>query len=250
MFEIKYIKGPLEDKWLQDIANLYGIYDQKYASLEHCRHIFNDNPYGYSLHVFVIHDSGEVVGHHAMVPIEIVVNGSPTMSGKTEAIVVKEESRRYPMTFDGKKMPIVFALSISLHRFAFEHGTKVLHLIASDDIASIHRRNGFMKVIKNSKRYVFLIEKNKSESRKIRYLANALRLFQNTIYRLLSPLTNISNVVCINGQTLDESILCKISEHMSQQIDEGSPYWAIKRTPKVMQWYLKSGLLQVVMKKK
>src|SRR5262249_5024151 len=137
------LEGPLEERWRQAIARLYGPYNAKYADASFVRTLFDENPHRGSFHSFLLDDRGEPAGHYAVIPMDIVVAGERKRAGKGEAFVVRADARRESVAFAGMR-PILAgpALQFHLFRHALERGLEVVHMIASGDVALVHRMSG------------------------------------------------------------------------------------------------------------
>lgn len=143
--DLRLLKGPLDESWLNAIARLYGKYNAKYRDPMFCRQLFNENPHGYSLHAFVVCEREEVVGHYAIIPLDVTVEGERKLSGKGEAFVVEPDYRRAVVNAPGHG-PIArssaVALQIHLFRFALENGMELIHMIPTPEIGPLHRMTG------------------------------------------------------------------------------------------------------------
>src|SRR5262249_42011809 len=107
------------------------------------RTLFDENPHRGSFHSFLLDDRGEPAGHYAVIPMDIVVAGERKRAGKGEAFVVRADARRESVAFAGMR-PILAgpALQFHLFRHALERGLEVVHMIASGDVALVHRMSG------------------------------------------------------------------------------------------------------------
>ena len=141
--ELKLIRGPLDVRWLGAIAGLYGEFNRKYRDPGFCRDLFNGNPYGYSLHAFVVDGEGEAVGHYAVVPLDVVREGQRRRAGKGEAFVVRPDRRADSVAVGGAE-PIAIGMAMPLHlyRYALDQGMELVHMIASQEVGLIHRMTG------------------------------------------------------------------------------------------------------------
>lgn len=247
VLSLRAIKGPLDDEWLGYIAELYGSLDPKYASIEYCRRLFNDNPIGYSVHVFAVHASGMVVGHYGVIPIEINIAGERKRSGKPEAYLIKKEYRTYFAKYKGKNIPAGIAIPMLLIRFAFEHKIHVLHIIAPDDVGMIHKRTGYHVLEITFDRYYFLNAPIKNPSAIKWLLGNGVYVLQNALFRLIKVFTGAKRFGCINGNRLETDHLDLICQELARSQKDFPHSWCISRDPETVRWYLSIGLLQVVM---
>ena len=67
MPKLELIKGPLTESQLAAVAALYGKTDGKYSDQDHCRLLFNESPFGPTLHAFA-KDGETFVGHYCLIP--------------------------------------------------------------------------------------------------------------------------------------------------------------------------------------
>jgi hypothetical protein len=139
--EIEAVRGPLDDERLGWIANVYGVVDAKYASLDFLHHQFVDNPFGWSAHVFVL-DDGRAVGHCSGIPFRARRGAATVVAGKIEAVVVDTDHRgRRP---DGRNLATEM-LSM-LYPFGVECGMDGLFGFAPPHVARVHVRAGCHEV--------------------------------------------------------------------------------------------------------
>lgn len=122
--QLHLLKGPLSEEGLAEVAGLYGKTDGKYGSVEHCRLLFNENPFGPTLHAFA-RDGGKAVGHYCLIPYDIMLEGERVKAAKGEALHVSESHRRSQC--DG--MPTSSALLEGAQRLASEEGIEVSYAI-------------------------------------------------------------------------------------------------------------------------
>jgi hypothetical protein len=139
--EIEAVRGPLDDEQLRRIADLYGVVDAKYASLEFLRHQFVDNPFGWSAHVFVL-DDGSTVGHCSAIPFCARRGDETLVAGKIEAVVVDAHHRgRRP---DGRNL--AGEMLSTLYPFGLDCGMDGLFGLAPPHVARVHVRAGCHEV--------------------------------------------------------------------------------------------------------
>lgn len=124
MPDLDLVKGPLAEAGLAEVAALYGQTDGKYGSVDHCRLLFNANPFGPALHAFARHE-GKAIGHYCLIPYDMTVRGQRVRAAKGEALHVDEAFRRSEC--DG--MPTSSALLEGAQRLAREEGLQVCYAI-------------------------------------------------------------------------------------------------------------------------
>jgi hypothetical protein len=91
--ELDLVKGPLSDQMLVEVAELYGKTDGKYGDVEHCRLLFNLNPFGPALHAFA-REQGAAIGHYCLIPYDLNFNGTEVRAAKGEALHLLADYRR------------------------------------------------------------------------------------------------------------------------------------------------------------
>lgn len=146
MTEIRTIVGPLDDGGLAAIAGLYGRTDAKYGSHAYLRHLFVDNPYGWSLHSFA-YDGNTPVGHCAAIPVRARTDRGTVMSGKVEAYFVDERYR-------GRSLALELLAAVS--DAAEEHGIDPLHAYVTPRVGAIFERAGYRAHVTGARPYVLV----------------------------------------------------------------------------------------------
>lgn len=243
--KITCLKGPLDHEWLAHIARLYGHYDPKYGSVEFCRYIFNNNPHGYSLHVFAVHHSGEVIGHYGLIPLTITEGESRRLSGKGEAFVVRSDYRDASIIQGNKDVLIGLALPRALYRFARQQGIPIIHLISSERIGFIHRKAGCRHVIVEEQKYFFLnFSRRKETLKNIRW--NILGCAQNILYYFWKPLLpgKRKKLSCIPGSSITPQQVKTISGCLN--IAGKDDKWGLAMDAETLAWYMKVGLFDII----
>src|SRR5512140_1315995 len=109
MIALQLVQGPIGEAELAAIGRTYGKVDARYQSAGFCRTLFNENPFGYSWHAFVL-DAGVPVGHYAVIPIRVTDRGRRIVSGKGEALYLAETHRATLVEGDHGPMPAGVAL--------------------------------------------------------------------------------------------------------------------------------------------
>ena len=239
---IELIKGPINEEMLTAITLLYGLIDPRYKDISFCKNIFNDNPCGYSFHAFAYYEE-MIVGHCAVIPLEIVNKGEIVLSGKAEAFYLKEEYKRN--TLD-KKIPIGIALPLKLYNFAIENGLHIIHLIAADDVGNIHRLCGCEKLKLSG--YIFYHFINNEYlnvsfehlSRIGKIMIRILTTYQYIIYYLwriiIATTKNKDNFSMISRD--NEKELSLIAR--KNQIPKNK--WSIRKDAIFLKWLMKYGI--------
>jgi len=146
--EIEPVRGPLDEAGLRSIADLYGVVDAKYASLDFIRHQFVGNPFGWSAHVFVL-DDGRAVGHCCAVPFRARRGAEELIAGKIEAVVVDSEHRG--RRTDGRSLAT--EMLSALYPFGLDCGMNVLFGLAPPHVARVHVRAGCHEVAPHAPAY-------------------------------------------------------------------------------------------------
>lgn len=122
MVEITAVAGPLDERRLGWIADLYGAVDAKYRDPAQLEHLFTRSPAGPGLHAFAL-DGPRAVGHCAVVPMTARRDSVPLLVGKVEALVVEAGYRgRRPGS-----PPLAVTLRERLYALADEQGVEILH---------------------------------------------------------------------------------------------------------------------------
>ena len=133
MIEVTAVRGPLSDEHLEWVARLYGEVDEHYSSPDFLRHQFVENPFGWSVHVFVLAD-GAPVGHCAVVPFRARLGERPLVAGKIEAVVILKEYRR------GGRLAL--DMLSRLYDFSHAQGIEVLFGLARPAVTRVFVRAG------------------------------------------------------------------------------------------------------------
>jgi hypothetical protein len=248
--EIKVTKGPLDAEHLHMIAELYGSYDKKYASVDFCRKIFNENPSGYSYHSFA-YDNGEAIGHCATIPMEIYARGETELSAKAEALFLKAEHRSKQVKEGNLEVPAVVAIAAYLYKFTLEDPrVRVIHGICDDVIGLIHRMAGCRRRATNYKKYVFI-----SDSKFMSKAAYPLwkRVAFGTVFTLQQALFGLSYLVLLlSGKLLSYEFRVGSSnqpiEFIASAFDASSyeNVWTLAMHPANLSWFFDTDLLETV----
>jgi hypothetical protein len=154
---VEVMRGPLDEEGLRTIADLYGPFNARYSDPALVRELFNGNPHGNSVHAFATED-GKRVGHYALVPREIVVQGERRLSGKGEAFAVHERYRDRLVSSGNAPMPAGMALPLALYRHGLDHGIDPIHMIAEPAVGLLHRMTGCRAVAADHRRWRLVLD--------------------------------------------------------------------------------------------
>jgi hypothetical protein len=248
--EITIIKGPLGEELLQAIARMYGSHDKKYSSVRFCRTVFNENPSGYSFHAFA-KDHDKIVGHYAVIPVEICARGKAEMSAKGEALFLESDYRSESILNGNKDTPLGIGLAARLYDFALQQDIRVVHVIADSSIGVIHRMAGCTRRVVEQTRSVFILDSRilgGPDSSPARVWASrVVFLFQQVLlsfFWLLSLLYR--RPIVVQGKEVDGSEA--FFEHMCNcgvgQTEAET--WTIAKNKANLLWFFGTGLLEVV----
>lgn len=122
MVEVTAVEGPLEEKRLGWVAELYGAVDPKYRQRDYLDNLFARGPAGPALHTFAT-DDGAPVGHAALVPTPARRGSAPLRAGKLEALVVAASHRGNR----GDGPPVVRLMLDALYALADAQGFELIH---------------------------------------------------------------------------------------------------------------------------
>jgi hypothetical protein len=141
--ELELTRGPLGERRLQAVAEMYGRYNRKYGDPDFCHRLFDENPQGPSLHALVLDGPGEVVGHYVIVPLDICRDGQRRRAGKAEALVVHPDHRSATISVAGARPILIgFAMPLHLYRYALDQGLELVQAIAGPAVGLINRTTG------------------------------------------------------------------------------------------------------------
>jgi hypothetical protein len=170
--DIRIIRGPLSPEQLRDIAMLYGEVDAKYRDVDYCGYIFNDNPFGYSLHAFACADN-QAVGHISLIPMWIDTRMGKKLSYKAEAFYVMDKYRQSWIDLEEDELPLGLALPKAIYASVSGSETAVIHLLADEEIGKIHQFAGCIAIeIQAKERFLILdpqvyLSRKSSASRRV-----------------------------------------------------------------------------------
>ena len=130
--EVTVADGPLDERRLGWVADLYGPVDPKYRSMSFLDHLLLRGPGGPALHAFAL--AGErPVGHAAIVPTPARRGDLPLSAGKLEALIVDEE-------FRGRRQgeePVARTLLSRLYERADTRGIELIHALVSPRVGRV-----------------------------------------------------------------------------------------------------------------
>jgi len=131
--------GPLDERGLRWVADLYGQADPRWADLAWVRHLLVDNPSGAAVHAFAMSDDGRAVGHCCVMPMATRVGGQVATSGKIEALFIEPAHRGDLVEHGGRPAPLAMAMLRALYDFAESRGMGLLHSYSSPELGRLHR---------------------------------------------------------------------------------------------------------------
>lgn len=246
--ELELTRGPLDERRLRAVAQLYGGFNRKYGDAGFCHRLFDENPQGPSLHALVLDGPDEVVGHYAIVPLDIVRDGQRRRAGKGEAFVVRADRRGAALSVAGAEpIPIGLAMPLHLYRHALDQGMELVHMIASPEVGLIHRMTGCRSLAVSSPRAGLAVRPGvpllAGESAGAHLVRSALTLAQCAASALARAVTlpGPGRVRCQPVATLEAEVLARIARDAS--VADG---WTLAVDAAVLTWMAKTGGLEVV----
>jgi hypothetical protein len=241
--ELRLIRGPLDDAGLKAIADLYGEYSAKYRDPAFCRRLFNQNPAGYSLHAFLAGHSGRLVGHHAVIPMNVSVRGRPRAAGKAEAYVVHADFRKATVIADGRDQIASLALPLHLYRFALEQGMEVVHMLAPPEVGMIHRMAGCRPLPAPHTRARLALGPAPAAADRRGALTAALATAQGVASRLAwtASLAWLGKTRRLSGADLDAALIARIVADLP-----AAGGWTIAVDAPTLAWLARTGDLEVI----
>ncbi len=123
--KLRLFKGPLAERELRAVAQLYGAVDGKYGSVAHCEQLFLRGPFGPALHAFAM-DGDTFAGHYSLIPYDLIVDGRAVNAAKGEALCIDPAYRR--TTIAGQ--PTSDAIMLGAMKLAQEEGIEVAYAVA------------------------------------------------------------------------------------------------------------------------
>jgi hypothetical protein len=240
MTELVRVRGPLGPAELESISALYGPVDHKYESVDYVGHQFVDNPFGWSVHVFV-KDGERAVGHCGVVPFRARLSGEAVTVGKLEALAVEPAFRGRREDGGSTATDLLSAL----YAFAHEEGLPVLFGLAPPGVDRIHVRAGCRQVAVHRPAFVLIARTSAFASQQpsrrrrigawILALAQRLGLFAATASVRLA--TASFQPAAVTTPEASDATLATASADGNAWTVSGADAW---------DWYVGSGVLQVV----
>ena len=246
--DLELTRGPLGERRLKAVAELYGRFNRKYDDPAFCRRLFDENPQGPSLHALVLGGPDEVVGHYAVVPLDIFRDGQRRRAGKGEAFVVRPDLRTATVSIGGAEaIPIGFAMPLQLYRHALEQGMELVHMIAGPEVGLIHRMTGCRSVDVRSSRVGVAVRPGvpsaAGEPAGAHVARSALALAQCCTSSLARAVTLswLGGVWHRPIAALDAEALARIA--LDARVTDG---WTLAVDAPVLTWMAKTGGLEIV----
>lgn len=240
---IDIIKGPLSNSQLSYIKNLYGQVDKKYSSIDFCKYLFNENPFGFSYHAFAS-DNDNIIGHIALIPVYVETPSDRYVSLKAEAFVIDSKYRDTWIEVNQEELPIGLALPKVIYNFADEQNYKLIHLLADSNIGKIHMFAGCNLFPVKYRDYFYILDKRvfvkKEGYHKKIFLITLASLWQSSMtFISLSFIKNTLSrnkyIDVINDHT---PLLNKLPTHNHYQ-------WSIAQTEAFLKWFYKSPYIKI-----
>lgn len=233
MVEIQLVKGPISKHHIEQIVRLYGLVDAKYASVEYCNYLFNNNPFGFSIHAFAVVDR-QIVGHISLIPMYIDTPDGIRISLKAEAFYLDPEYRDNWVDYQEDSLPLGLALPKVLYDFALRDDFKVIHLLADDEVGKIHCFAGCKKLIFSVKEsFLILSDKeyiNREKKLQRKVMIKALCVLQrciSTVFCFIFALLrkNSCNIVSLDSNTFPLNSIIKNPWQWSIDLNEEYRKW-------------------------
>jgi hypothetical protein len=249
------LKGPVGKTELEGIARTYGRHNRRFQSLEFCRTVFNENPYGYSHHAFA-YDGERVIGHYSAIPMRLRDRGKRVFAARGEALFVEEAYRPRPVDVDGKQFPCGIALMDTVWSRAWADGVELIYLTTTPDLARIlQRMRGFSCIPVPSAEYRCRIssvhpggEADQPFRRRLQAVLRSValrgfiltqrirrRLFSATLALIRAPKVRVNA-----AEHLDEQLAALASAERDDRDD-----WGISWDVESLRWQMKLGRLEI-----
>ncbi len=248
--EIRVTRGPLDAEKLGAVARLYGAYDKKYASIDFCRLIFNENPSGYSFHSFAYEDD-RIVGHCATIPMEIYAGNKTELSAKAEALFLEGTYRSARLQEGNLEVPAVVGIAAYLYKATLEEPSiKVVHGICDDVIGLIHRMAGCNRRAVRQRKYLFITSPGfvfRSSGSPARKMALAVVFaVQQALWGFFSAVLLVSLRLFSYRHTAGESGQPIESMTAPPETLISENQWTLARNEANLSWFFRTGLLETV----
>lgn len=124
-FEVVVKRGPLPPSWREQVMRGWGQYDPRLLDPHEWASEFELGPEGPAVHVLVVRDGRQVVGHHSAIPLKFRIGDREEhVIGKGEAIYVDRAGveRGARVEWDGRRLRLVEALASGLFERLGEFG--------------------------------------------------------------------------------------------------------------------------------
>jgi hypothetical protein len=234
--DFSVVFGPLDDERLGQVAGLYGPVDAKYTASEYLRHQFVENPFGWSVHVFAVHD-GTPVGHCAAIPCPARHGSEPFVAAKVEAFVVTSAFRG---SRSGRPSVGVELLE-RLQQAAHERGAALLFALAAPAAGRAFDRAGYRRVHPRAPTYVHIIRPSSRGPWVRRQLLRALFAAQQAL--LLTSFT-------LGQLAARQRVSAELSEPVAEDVEllrvsTAAGAWTLAGED-AWDWYAGSGLISAV----
>lgn len=177
MTEIVTVEGPLADRRLEAVADLYGAVDAKYRHASVLEHLLVRSPAGPALHAFAV-DGGRTVGHCAAVPMWARRGPERFRCAKVEALVVAASHRGRR---EGEQ-PVVLRLLENLVDAADAQDIELLHAFVRPDVGRVFV--GFARIPAGGPSLVSVTRPGALGSRVLRLQGAALSVAQGAVRTL------------------------------------------------------------------
>jgi len=240
--------GPLDARRLQAIAGLYGEFNRKYRDADFCRRLFDENPCGAALHAFALDGGGEIVGHYAVVPLDVVRDGRRRRAGKGEAFVVRADRRMETISVDGgAPIAIGLAMPLQLYRHALEQGLELVHMIAGPEVGLIHRLTGCREVAVRQPRAGLALRPfappppGRSAWRRAAQTALATGQACASALARAATFPGLGATRCVSGAGLDAAWLARIVADLP-----AGDGWTLAVDAPLLAWLARTGGLELV----
>jgi hypothetical protein len=241
---LSVVRGPLPDRDLDAIAATYGARDARYAQRRFLSTLFNENPFGFSVHAFV-RDGSEVVGHYAVIPMRVRTRGGTVMSGKGEALFLAERHRKTAVATEaGEALPGIAMLN-AVHERALSDGIAFIHSITNPGVGILLRMMGFRALRLDRSERQFL--PHAGPGRRLRSRASAWRAVSAGQRLLLAGARGWLRATSGPAVEIDSPANADFHlEALAATAPTNAASWSISRDLETLRWMRRLGRLQFV----
>lgn len=240
MLRLTLLRGPINEELLAAVATLYGRVDARYASVQFCRLVFNENPIGFSCHGFAF-DGSRIVGHYAVIPVQIVAAGADRLSGKGEALYVEPEYRPRTIGEHDDEKPLGIALMVGVHDFAIRSGLNPICNITDAAVGMIQRMTGFTELrLRLDQSHVLfnaMAIRQLSDQWAARRAAALLAAGQRWLRGVAGPVAGRASQCSIESRPLDAALMQAMARSAP------SSGWTVARSESNLRWFSRLGRL-------